>query len=144
MSELKNYAGYFAFAVALVATLASLFLSEVMDWTPCVLCWYQRVLMYPLVVIIGVGIIRRDTVNWSITALVTAGIGWVIALYHSLLQWGVISENIAPCVEGVSCVTKHFSWLGFITIPFLSLVAFTIIFVMSLIVWKGASSEQRV
>ena len=99
--------------------------------------------MYPLVVITGVGVIRR-TDDWSLIALILGGIGWVIALYHSLLQWGVISEALAPCVEGVSCVVKHFEWFGFITIPFLSFVAFTIIIAMSVLAWKGKKNEQRV
>ena len=99
--------------------------------------------MYPLVAIIGVGVIRKSG-DWQITALLLAGIGWLIALYHTLLQWGVISSALAPCVEGVSCVTKHFEWLGFVTIPFLSLVAFTIVIVMSALVLKEKKDEQRI
>jgi len=99
--------------------------------------------MYPLVAIIGVGVARRSD-EWPITALILAGIGWVIALYHSLLQWGVISESLAPCVEGVSCVVKHTAWFGFITIPFLSFVAFTIIIAMSALAWKGKKNDQRI
>jgi disulfide bond formation protein DsbB len=140
MNKFIGYAGYIAFGMALIATLSSLYLSEVLHWTPCILCWYQRILMYPLVVVTGVGVIRRSS-DWSIMALILGGIGWVVALYHSLLQWGVISESLAPCAEGVSCVTRHFTWLGFITIPFLSFTAFTVIIVMSLLVWKGAKSE---
>lgn len=143
MSKLISYVGYGAFGVALIATLSSLFLSEILHWTPCVLCWYQRVFMYPLVFVIGVGVVQKSK-EWPLTALVLAGIGWVIALYHSLLQWGVISESLAPCVEGVSCVTKHFAWFGFVTIPFLSFIAFTGIIVLSVLAWRGVKSEQRV
>lgn len=143
MSKIIHYVGYVAFGMALIATLSGLFLSEVLHWTPCVLCWYQRILMYPLVVVIGVGVIRRGS-EWPITALVLAGLGWAVALYHSLLQWGVISEALAPCVNGVSCVTRYGVWSGFITIPFLSFVAFTIIIVMSVLAWKGKQNEQRV
>lgn len=143
MNKLFGYAGYVAFGMALIATLSSLYLSEVLHWTPCVLCWYQRICMYPLVIVTGVGVIRR-TDDWPLTTMILGGIGWMIALYHSLLQWGVISEALAPCVEGVSCVTKHFAWFGFITIPFLSFVAFTVIIAMSLLAWKEKKSEQRV
>lgn len=143
MSKLYGYVGYVAFAMALIATLSSLYLSEVLHWTPCVLCWYQRICMYPLVVIAGVGVIRR-TNDWSLMALILGGIGWVIALYHSLLQWGFISEALAPCVEGVSCVVKGGVWFGFISIPFLALVGFTIIIVMAAIAWKGAKHDQGI
>lgn len=140
MKKFIGYAGYIAFAMALIATLSSLYLSEVLHWTPCILCWYQRILMYPLIVVIGAGVMRRSK-EWPVTTLILAGIGWVIALYHSLLQWGVISEALAPCAEGVSCVVKHSSWFGFVTIPFLSFVSFTVIIAMSYLVWKGNKSE---
>lgn len=140
MSKLFGYTGYIAFAMALIATLSSLYLSEVLHWTPCVLCWYQRICMYPLVVITGVGVIRR-TSDWSLMALILGGIGWVIALYHSLLQWGIISEALAPCVEGVSCVVKGGVWFGFISIPFLAFVGFTVILIMAAINWKGAKND---
>ena len=140
MNKYVGYAGYVAFGMALIATLSSLFLSEILHWTPCVLCWYQRIAMYPLVIITGVGVVRR-TNEWPIVALIIGGIGWVIALYHSLLQWGIISESLAPCVEGVSCVTRHGVWFGFITIPFLSFVAFSIIIAMSVVARKGEKSE---
>lgn len=143
MSKLSGYAGYAAFGMALIATLSSLFLSEILNWAPCLLCWYQRVFMYPLVFIVGISVMRRDD-SWPLTALVIAGIGWLIALYHSLLQWGIISEALAPCAEGVSCVVRHSAWFGFITIPFLSFVSFTIIIVMSVITLRRNKSEQRV
>lgn len=143
MSKFTVYAGYIAFGMALIATLSSLYLSEVLHWTPCILCWYQRILMYPLVVVTGVGVIRRSK-DWPIMALILGSVGWIVALYHSLLQWGVISEALAPCAEGVSCVTRHSAWFGFITIPFLSFTAFTIIITMSFLAWKGMKSEQRV
>ena len=144
MSKISGYVGYVAFTMALIATLSSLFLSEVLHWIPCELCWYQRICMYPLVVVIGVGVMRRDT-NWPLTATILASIGWMISLYHSLLQWGVIPSTLAPCRDGVSCAVQEFdAWLGFITVPFMAFVAFTVIIVMSVIAWKGVSREQRV
>ncbi len=114
------------FFQAIIATFGSLYFSEVMLLPPCILCWYQRIAMYPLVAIFAVGIIRQDkNVAWY--ALPSALIGLGIAIYHNLLYYGIIPESIQPCKLGVSCTTKFFEWFGFITIPFLSLVAFTVI-----------------
>ena len=141
MSKLTNYLGYGAFGVALIATLTSLLFSELFNWPPCDLCWYQGVFMYPLVFVIGISIMRRDK-SWPITTLVIGGIGWCIALYHSLLQWSVIPSNLAPCTNGVSCAVKEIEpLLGFITIPFMSFAAFTAIIVMTVLYWRGVKGE---
>ena len=103
MTKAVLYSRYGAFAMALVATLGSLFLSEILKLPPCVLCWYQRVLMYPLAFIIGIGILRGDKKLYQYV-LPLASIGWLIALYHSLLQWKIIPESAAPCVQGISCI----------------------------------------
>jgi disulfide bond formation protein DsbB len=115
-----------AWIVALVATVGSLFFSEVMELPPCVLCWYQRIAMYPLVLVIGVGIILRDS-RVAVYALPLALVGLGISIYHNLLYYGVIPESITPCTQGISCTTRQIEWLGFITIPLLALTAFTII-----------------
>ncbi|KKU18365.1 MAG: putative disulfide formation protein [Candidatus Pacebacteria bacterium GW2011_GWB1_47_8] len=120
---------YLAWFQALIATAGSLFFSEVMGWTPCVLCWYQRILMYPLVLILGVGILLKDKrISWYVLPL--SSLGFLIAAYHNLLYYGVIQE---VCREGVSCTTRFFAWFGFITIPLLSLTAFAIITTLMLI-----------
>ena len=117
---------YVAWVQALVATLGSLFFSEVLHLLPCLLCWYQRILMYPLVGILTVGILLRDTrVRWYVLPL--SGLGLAIALYHNLLYYGILPEGIVQCTTGVSCTQRQLEWLGFITIPLLSLTAFTII-----------------
>lgn len=117
---------YTAWFVALVATVGSLFFSEVMELPPCVLCWYQRIAMYPLMVVIGAGIITRDAKLKSY-ALPLAVIGLLIAVYHNLLYYGIIPESITPCKQGVSCTTVQLEWLGFITIPLMALTAFVLI-----------------
>ena len=144
MSKLLGYAGYAAFGVALAAMLGSLLMSEILHWPPCRLCWYQRIFMYPLVFVIGIAIMRKDTLSWPITTLVLSGIGWIIALYHSLLQWKILPESMAACTSGVSCTTAEISWLGFITIPFMSLLAFTAIIALTVIYWRGTQNEQRI
>jgi disulfide bond formation protein DsbB len=114
---------YLAWIVTLVATVGSLFFSEVMQLPPCVLCWYQRIAMYPLVVIIGVGIVTRDP-RLKNYALPVALVGLAISVYHNLLYYGILPESITPCTEGVSCTSRQIEWLGFITIPLLALTAF--------------------
>lgn len=122
----KDKLPYIAWTQALVATFGSLYFSEVMHLPPCVLCWYQRILMYPIVLIGAVGIIRRDKAL-SFYVLPLSILGWLISVYHNLLYYKIIPESITPCQLGVSCTTRQIEWLGFITIPLLSLVVFTII-----------------
>ncbi|MHB8893193.1 MAG: disulfide bond formation protein B, partial [Candidatus Limnocylindrales bacterium] len=93
---------YIAWAQALVATSGSLFLSEVLGYPPCVLCWYQRIAMYPLVAIIAVAILRRDA-RLHLYVLPLSLVGLAIALYHNLLYIGVIPETGTVCRAGVSC-----------------------------------------
>lgn len=123
--NLSEVLAYPAWLIALLATVGSLFFSEVMQFPPCVLCWYQRIAIYPLVLIIGTGIILRDQ-RMKYYALPVCLSGLLIAIYHNLLYYGVIPESAAPCTEGASCTETHIEWLGFITIPLLSLAAFAI------------------
>lgn len=117
---------FFSWVIATVATLGSLFFSEVMEFPPCALCWYQRIAMYPLVIILIIGFLKNDR-NVTYYALPMSFVGWFIALYHILLANGIIPETAAPCREGVSCSTIYLDWFGFITIPLLSFVAFSAI-----------------
>jgi disulfide bond formation protein DsbB len=123
--------------VSLIATLGSLFFSEVMRLPPCVLCWYQRICMYPLVIVSTVGLIGRDAgaarYAWPLAVL-----GLAVAVYHNLLYYHLIPDSITPCAQGVSCTTRQIEWLGVITIPLLSLTAFAII-VVSLLVFRQRS-----
>ena len=117
---------YVAWTLALAATLGSLFFGEVMKLPPCTLCWYQRICLFPLSVILAVGIVQRDDrVVWY--ALPLAGLGLAIGLYHNLLYWGVIPEQLSPCTETLSCRTRQIEWLGFITIPLMAMGAFAVI-----------------
>ncbi len=115
-----------------VAMAGSLFFSEVMNLPPCVLCWYQRIAMYPIVVLTAIGIIRNDR-NTYISVLALSIPGLLISIYHNLLYWKILPESIAPCTAGVSCTTKFFEWFGFITIPLMALTAFTIITILGFI-----------
>lgn len=121
--KLNDALPYLAWIIALAATVGSLFFSEVMELPPCVLCWYQRIAMYPLVFIIGTGIVLRD-VRLKIYALPICLIGLAISVYHNLLYYGIIPESITPCTQGISCTSRQIEWLGFITIPLMALTAF--------------------
>lgn len=123
MSFLKKNLLQFSLIIALTSTLGSLYFSEILKLPPCLLCWYQRIFMYPLVIIFAVGIWKKDK-NIPYFALPLSIIGIIIATYHNLLYYKIIPESLAPCTLGISCTTKQIEWLGFITIPFLSLLAF--------------------
>ncbi len=124
-----------------IATAGSLFFSEVMELPPCVLCWYQRIAMYPIVLLAIVGIARSDKKAYTYI-LPPAMIGLVISIYHNLLYWKILPESIAPCTLGISCTTKFFEWFGFITIPFMALVAFIVVVVLSLVSLYKNKHEQ--
>ncbi len=132
MKFLKNNLLQFSLILSLTSTLGSLYFSEVLKLPPCLLCWYQRIFMYPLVIIFAVGIWKKDK-NIPFFALPLSIIGTIIAVYHNLLYYKIIPENLAPCTLGISCTTKQIEWLGFITIPFLSLMAFISITIILLL-----------
>ena len=120
---------FICWLVATVATLGSLFFSEVMGLQPCLLCWYQRIFMYPLVLIFLVGMFPLDKRVFRY-ALPVAAIGWIFAVYHYLLYSGYIPEDLQPCGQGVSCAEINLELFGLITIPMLSIFSFTIIIVL--------------
>lgn len=119
----------------------SLFFSEVMNLPPCVLCWYQRIALYPIVILTAIGIIRNDR-KLYISVLALSLPGLAISIYHNLLYWKILPESVAPCTLGISCTTKFFEWFGFITIPFLGLVAFTVVTLLAFISLKKNKYEQ--
>lgn len=115
-----------AWLVASVSTLGALFFGEVMQLPPCVLCWYQRIFMFPLAVILPFGLFPFDRKVVRYT-LPLALLGAVFAAFHQLLVAGFIPERIQPCTQGVPCAATVIEWFGFVTIPLLSVIAFLII-----------------
>jgi disulfide bond formation protein DsbB len=117
---------FICWLIASVSALGSLFFSEIMEYAPCTLCWYQRIFMFPLVLIFLAGLFPLDKgiIRYS---LPLALVGWGFALYHFLLYSGFIPESIQPCSKGVSCSETYLDVFGFITIPLLSLISFSII-----------------
>lgn len=117
---------YLAWLVSLASTLGSLFFSEVMKLPPCVLCWYQRIGLYPLVILFTVGILGQDN-KMSRYAWPFVLLGLLTAIYHNLLYYHFIPESISPCTQGASCTERQIEWFGFVSIPMLSLLAFLFI-----------------
>lgn len=111
---------------ALGATLGSLYFSEVMHFIPCTLCWYQRILMYPLAVILGIAFYRNDK-NIYKYALPFSIFGILLSSYHTALQKVPYLQQFEMCKTGIPCSKDYLNWLGFITIPMMALVAFIII-----------------
>jgi disulfide bond formation protein DsbB len=127
---------FISWVIATISTLGSLFFSEVMEFPPCVLCWYQRIAMYPLVFIFLVGSFQKANAT-RVFAQPLVVTGWIISLYHNLLHFEIIPENASPCLEGVSCSTVYVNWFGFITIPLLSFVAFSLLAIILVILKKN-------
>lgn len=132
---IDNYhelATYFVWAVAWVSVFGSLYFSEIKEFVPCDLCWWQRLFVYPLAILATVAIIRKDFSNFMYYVLPFGVIGLVVSFYHSLLQWGIIEKNILNCsATGVSCSKPEIEIFGFITIPFLSFLAFMALTIVS-------------
>lgn len=121
-----------AFLVALVATLGSLFYSDVAGFEPCKLCWYQRILMYPQVILFGLALWKRDHGVW-LYSLTLSVIGAAIAGYHYLLQLGIAPS--LPCSAvgySASCAQRFVMTFGYITIPVMALTAFVLLALLAL------------
>ena len=115
-----------AWLLAAVAMAGSLFFSYIMGFAPCVLCWYQRICLFPLVLILARGLFPfdRGVVKY---ALPLAVVGWLIAAYHNLIYFGIVPENLSPCSQGVSCSEEYVKLLGFLSIPLMALLALSAI-----------------
>lgn len=130
-SIVTKHAMLFAWIIALVATLGSLFFSEYAGYNPCKLCWFQRIAMYPLIVMLGLPLLQRERKIPS-TAFTLAALGIVLAGYHYLLQLGVAPE--LPCSAvgySASCSERFVMNYGYITIPLMSFTAFATILTLA-------------
>lgn len=127
---------YISWVIALVAMLGSLYYSEIMHYVPCEKCWYQRILMYPLVIIAGFAAFT-NTYHFKYLIMTFSVIGLCISVIHYMEQKIPGFAPIKPCVGGVPCSTQYVNYFGFITIPFLAGTAFLLITVMMLLVKKS-------
>ena len=123
---------FLSWLMASVSTLAALFLGEVMGHTPCVLCWYQRICMFPLVLILAAGLFPYDrrVVRYALPLALT---GWLLALFHWGVASGLIPERVTPCSQGVPCSVEPITWFGFVTLPLLSVLSFSAIVALLLL-----------
>lgn len=119
-----------AWGVALIATLGSLYFSEVMKFIPCELCWYQRIFMYPQVFLLAMALVRKEFMIARYTLMLSV-IGGTISSYHYLIQKVTFFRDTAPSCGIVPCTGDYLNWLGFITIPLLALIAFIFIGIIS-------------
>lgn len=130
LTAIAPYARILAFLVALAATSGSLFYSEIAQYTPCLLCWWQRIFMYPQVLLIALGIMKNDKhiADYSIGM---SSVGFIIALYHYYIQLG--GKTFLTCGQvgfSASCTQRFTMEFGYITIPMMSLTAFAAILLL--------------
>lgn len=138
---IKESALLYAFVIALLATGGSLFYSEIAGYNPCTMCWYQRILMYPLVIILGIAALKKtkDVVKYVIPMSL---IGGLLAGYHFYGQW--VKAHLPCAAEGGSCAVKYTFHFGYVTIPMMALTAFILIIIcmIALKMRKEISQDQ--
>lgn len=141
MERINWFLLFFGWIISALSLGGSLFFSEVMLLPPCKLCWYQRICMYPLVLILFPSLLNFDP-KVVVYAIPLALIGWLIALYHNLLYFNLIPNSLSPCMEGVSCTSVQINWFGFVTIPLMSFLAFSLILIIFLILkWMDRNEK---
>jgi disulfide bond formation protein DsbB len=130
LSFIGKHSLLLGFLVSLGSVVGSLLYSEVIGYTPCVLCWIQRVFLYPQAVLFGLALIKKDykILDYS---LVLSILGAIVALYHSYTQLG--GTGITPCTaSGGSCAKVFVLEYGYVTIPMMALTAFALLIVLVL------------
>jgi hypothetical protein len=135
-----------AAVTAFAASAGSLYYSEVVGFIPCLLCWYQRIAMYPLVLVLGVGVVRRDPAAWSY-GLPLSVIGLLIALYHVMIQFRP-ALDVGACGTGVPCTGRYLAVFGFVSIPVMAaggflLVSGLLLLVRSSLRARGGSADSE-
>ncbi len=131
------------FIVALVSTSGSLFYSEIAKYEPCKLCWFQRIFMYPQVLLFGLALYKKQKVIVDYLLLMSV-FGLVIALYHYLLQIDLVPSVVCSVVGySVSCSQRFEMEYGYITIPMMSLTAFFIISASMLLLKKFGKIVEK-
>ncbi|MBM7578519.1 disulfide oxidoreductase [Jeotgalibacillus terrae] len=132
-NSVSNVLLFAAWFVSMIATFGSLYFSEIRGFIPCDLCWFQRIFMYPLTLILGIGVFQSDYSVKKFVFPLAIG-GGTISVFHYMEQKIPGFGSIKPCVSGVPCDAKYINWLGFITIPFLALTAFVLITILMIFV----------
>src|SRR5699024_1428909 len=135
MEKVKENIMLFIWGITLIAVFGSIFFSEILGFTPCEYCWYQRVLMYPLVIIYGTAILKNN-ISIALPGLILRGIGFCVSTYHYLVQKLPAFQEVGGSCGDLPCHLQYVNYFGFITIPFLAGISFLIIFVTHLIVLR--------
>lgn len=133
---------WMAWIVALVATLGSLWYSEIADFVPCRLCWMQRIAMYPLAVILLMAAIRRDLRGGVLYAAAFPVVGTMIAAYHLYIEANPEKES-AACKISAPCSAKWIDEFGYVTIPMLAITAFLTIAALLAMAWSRLDRSAR-
>lgn len=130
------------FLAALLATVGSLYLSEVVGFVPCELCWFQRIAMYPLVIVLGVAVLRGDLEVWR-TALPIAGVGLAISIYHAVIQ-RLPALEVTECSGAVPCSAVYVTVWGFVSIPVMAGSVFLLVsgLLIALATRRGLDDED--
>lgn len=137
LSAFAKNALVFSFIVASLATIGSLFYSEIAGYEPCKICWFQRIFMYPQAIVLGLAWLKKDY-GIALYSIILSVIGVLIAAYHYFLQIGLIpSGNCSAVGYSVSCSKRFIMQFGYITIPMMALTAFSLIVVSMMILKRS-------
>ncbi len=133
---------YMALIASWVAMCGSLFMSEALGWIPCQWCWYQRIFMYPIAIILPLGLLKRDR-NVAVYSLALSAIGILASTFHILLQKVPAIARFETCTVGVPCSADYLNWFGFVTIPMLAWVAFAAILIGSVLALRANRRSEE-
>ena len=134
----RKHANLLGFLIALAAMVSSLVYSDYIGYPPCLLCWYARTLFYPQVFMFGLALKKRDRSIWDYSLFLSV-LGMVLTCYHFLTD--MFQYSPLPCtVNGVSCLTRYVYMFGFITIPFMGFIGFTMLFLTILVAKKATKN----
>jgi disulfide bond formation protein DsbB len=122
--------------------LGSLYFSEVENYIPCRLCWFQRIAMYPIALVALIGLIRRDSAA-RVYTVPMAAIGAAISTYHYLIEWGVLDDSESCGLFGPACADIWFREFGFVTLAFMALVAFVAIIVFNTVSFESVTTPRE-
>ncbi len=126
-----QYGLLFSFLIASVATGSSLYYSQIAGFAPCDLCWIQRIFIYPLVILLGAAVLKKDRGIIDYVLWLCVG-GFLVSLYHNYMNWGGVQASCAILNSGVSCIKRYVFELGYVTIPMMALTAFSLIIILLL------------
>lgn len=140
-SSTQQFLLFFAWLIALTAMLSTLLMSELLRWPVCHLCWYQRIALYPLVILLGISAYRNEKIIIPY-ALPFPVIGLIFSVYQYLEQMMPGFTPIELCSKDIPCSVIHLKLAGFITIPLLSAIACAVLLALLVIVHRARACRQ--